>query len=118
MATDRRYSTARWQRVRLRVLDRDRHRCRIVEGCQERATVADHIDPATPDMPDARFFDPANLRAGCQSHNKARGFAAKPRVVEPRDTAVVTGDYSWVGESGPELVSLSAGSRVVKGDLT
>jgi hypothetical protein len=74
---DRRYGRARWRKVRLAVLNRDNWTCRIVLTCQERATVADHIVPATPDMPDALFHDPRNLRAGCHYHNTERGRAAK-----------------------------------------
>src|SRR5690349_19492290 len=70
--SDRRYHTQRWQRVRRRVLERDNWACRIVAGCTTRASVADHIIPSYPEMPDSLFFDPANLRAGCKEHNVAR----------------------------------------------
>jgi 5-methylcytosine-specific restriction endonuclease McrA len=92
---DRRYGSRRWLRVRMQVLRRDRFLCRIVEGCMERATVADHIIPASAGTPDALFFSAANLRAGCRDHNLARGFASRPRVVAPEPgTAVVTKDYT------------------------
>jgi hypothetical protein len=74
---DKRYGTARWRKVRLRVLMRDAYRCRIAPGCPERATVADHIEPVYAGMPDSLFFDPRNLRAGCRQHNIARGVAAR-----------------------------------------
>jgi len=92
---DRRYGLAQWQNVRRRVLDRDLWRCRVVAGCPTRASVADHIIPAFPGMPDALFFGMANLRAACRRHNLARGFAASIQsetTGEP--SAVVTGDYS------------------------
>lgn len=92
--SDRRYQTRRWQTVRLRVLRRDLFICRIVEGCTEKATVADHIVPASPAMPDSLFFSEANLRGGCRDHNLARGFASKPRIAAATDTEVITGDYS------------------------
>lgn len=93
MPTDRRYRWARWRTVRLRVLERDGHRCRIVLGCREPGTVADHIHPVYPGMPDAEFFDLLNLRAACQGHNIARGFATvRPSRVKDED--VVTGDYT------------------------
>ena len=74
---DKRYGLARWRKLRLRVLARDAYRCRIVEGCPAKATVADHIEPARPDMPDSMFFNPRNLRAGCFFHNTERGRAIK-----------------------------------------
>src|SRR6185369_2756544 len=70
---DKRYGTRRWKRVREQVLRRDLERCQIVPGCQRTATVADHIEPATPEMPDALFFDTRNLRAACAPHNLSRG---------------------------------------------
>jgi hypothetical protein len=74
---DKRYGTARWRKLRLRILQRDAWRCRIAPGCPQPATVADHIQPASPEMPDAVFYDPRNLRAGCRQHNIARGVAAR-----------------------------------------
>ena len=73
ISTDKRYRTARWKKVRLAVLRRDGEACRIVDGCQRRATVADHIVPGHEDMADHEFFAMSNLRAGCQPHNMARG---------------------------------------------
>jgi len=70
---DRRFGSRRWKRVRDRVKNRDLWTCRIVPGCTTRATVADHIIPVYPGMPDGLFFRMDNLRAGCQAHNKARG---------------------------------------------
>lgn len=93
--SDPRYGNRRWRTVRLFVLRRDFYVCRIVDGCTERATVVDHIRPASPGMSDSLFFDPRNLRAGCRDHNLARGFASKPTVVTPAaDEDVVKGDYS------------------------
>jgi hypothetical protein len=63
--------------LRLRILQRDAWRCRIVAGCPTPATVADHIQPASPEMPDALFYDPRNLRAGCRQHNIDRGKVAR-----------------------------------------
>jgi hypothetical protein len=90
---DRRYKTQRWKRTRLRVLNRDLWICRIAPGCPVRATVADHVIAVYPGMPDTLFFGMHNLRAGCQGHNKARGFA--PEVSRGSETSgVVTRDYS------------------------
>lgn len=88
--TDRRYRTKRWQRARLRVLNRDAWICRVVQGCPEPATVADHIIPAHDGMPDALFFGPGNLRAACRNHNLARGLTEH---LQPSGD-VVTKDYS------------------------
>jgi 5-methylcytosine-specific restriction endonuclease McrA len=73
---DRRYGTRRWKRVRLQVLHRDLWAC-WVTGCGISASVADHIEPVYPEMPDSQFFDRANLRASCKRHNTARGVAAR-----------------------------------------
>ena len=75
-ATDKRYGTRKWKRVRLGVLVRDLYRC-WVPGCPVSANVADHVMPASPDMPEWLFFDPSNLRASCKRHNLARGVAAR-----------------------------------------
>lgn len=92
-ARDRRYGTARWQKVRLGVLNRDLWVCRVVAGCPVHASVADHVIPVAPGMPNALFFDPGNLRAACRGHNLARGFAATlDDHNEP--SAVVTIDYT------------------------
>lgn len=88
--TDRRYHTKRWQRVRLRVLNRDGWTCRVVAGCPMQASVADHVIPVYEGMPDAQFFGPDNLRAACRNHNLARGLTEH---LQPTG-AVVTKDYS------------------------
>lgn len=90
---DARYGTSRWRRVRLRVLQRDEYRCRIVEGCPTPATVADHVIPVHPGMSDELFFGHRNLRAGCRPHNLARGFTAAAGEI-PLAAAVVSGDYT------------------------
>lgn len=89
--TDRRYRTKRWQRVRLRVLNRDGWACRVALGCPEPATVADHILPVHDGMTDDLFFAPINLRAACRNHNLARGLTEH---LVPVSTSVVTRDYS------------------------
>ena len=73
---DRRYGTRRWKRTRLRVMHRDLWLC-FVPSCEVRASVADHVIPVYPGMPDALFFDERNLRASCRRHNTARGVAAR-----------------------------------------
>lgn len=84
----------RWRRTSKRVLSRDLHVCRIVPGCPQRATVADHIIPATLETPDSLFFDERNLRAGCREHNIARGLTEPLERASPVASTTVTGDYS------------------------
>ena len=113
--TDDRYHTARWRKLSAHVLKRDGYRCRIVVGCDVRATVADHVDPVYAGMPDAAFYDEARLRAGCGPHNLWRGLVARQEAREGRSlgqgqsarlrrdhlsprTSVVTGDYTRATE--------------------
>jgi hypothetical protein len=76
MTLDKRYGTRRWKKVRLGVLHRDLWAC-FVPGCGVSASVADHIIPVYPGMPDGLFFDATNLRASCRRHNTGRGVAAR-----------------------------------------
>lgn len=89
---DRRYGTRKWRRLAERILVRDRRICRIAPGCPDTATVADHIIPASPSMPDSLFFSERNLRAGCRRHNIARGVAARLER-ETSVSQVVRTDY-------------------------
>jgi 5-methylcytosine-specific restriction endonuclease McrA len=88
---DRRYHHRRWSEIAKAILRRDMYVCRITEGCTERATVADHIIPSSPTMPDSLFFSPANLRAGCRACNLDR--AAVQRMKDKGPT-VATKDYT------------------------
>jgi 5-methylcytosine-specific restriction endonuclease McrA len=63
------HSSTRWKTLRLAILERDEWRC-YVEGCERRASTADHVIPAS-EAPHL-FFDPANLRASCPKHNYGR----------------------------------------------
>lgn len=92
--TDPRYRTAAWRRLRLRILARDHHVCRVVPGCTTRATVADHIEPVRRDTPDALFYAPHNLRAACRDHNLARALAPELDGPPVRPVAVITADFS------------------------
>lgn len=74
---DVRYGSRTWKRQRLRVLNRDNWICRVVPDCTVRASIADHILPVYPGMPDDLFFGLDNLRASCRRHNWARGVAAR-----------------------------------------
>lgn len=75
MTMDKRYGTRRWKRVRPRVLHRDLWAW--AGDCPVSASVADHIIPVFPEMPNGLFFDEMNLRASCRRHNTARGVAAR-----------------------------------------
>lgn len=64
------YNNRRWKRVRLEILERDQHQCRIqLPGCRLMATEVDHIV-------DWRYggakYDPENLRAACKPCNVAQ----------------------------------------------
>jgi 5-methylcytosine-specific restriction endonuclease McrA len=71
---DRRYRTAKWQRLRKAVLARDGHVCQI-QGprCTVYATTVDHVLPSSthPHL----FWDPSNLRAACRRCNFGAGAA-------------------------------------------
>jgi 5-methylcytosine-specific restriction endonuclease McrA len=93
---DRRYGTQQWRKTAKAVLRRDMGICRVVKGCSEPGTAADHIIPVAPGMPNGLFFGMSNLRASCRTHNLARGFAAQ--LDAPADstppTTVIRKDYS------------------------
>ena len=97
---DDRIKSYRWQKVAKAVLVRDRYICRIVVDCPTRATVADHIIPRYPGMPDSLFFGMGNLRAGCREHNLARGHVAKLERVVSGPTNVITTNYSRSNDAG------------------
>jgi 5-methylcytosine-specific restriction endonuclease McrA len=80
--TERRYYTKRWKDTRLIVLRRDAYRC-WVDNCPEYANQCDHIEAASPSLPDTQFYALTNLRASCRKHNTARGISA----MLDRDTA-------------------------------
>ena len=64
---------AEWRKVRLVVLKRDNHRCRIgLPGCLGRANEADHIIEVADG---GARYDLANLRAACGPCNKRRNGA-------------------------------------------
>lgn len=70
---DRRYSTARWQRLRDQVIRRDGRMC-SVEGCTSdmslpRMTQVDHIIEV---KDGGGFWDPQNLRLVCKPHHDAK----------------------------------------------
>jgi hypothetical protein len=72
VVSDRRYSTARWQRLRRAVLARDGRVCQI-EGpnCRGYANSAHHVLPSSthPHM----FFAPENVVAACGACNYGGG---------------------------------------------
>jgi 5-methylcytosine-specific restriction endonuclease McrA len=92
-ATDRRYSSYRWRKVRELVLRRDRRTC-WAAGCDREANVCDHRTPVYPGMPDSAFFDPAGLRASCRAHNLARALLRDDELTRATTSGVITRDYS------------------------
>jgi 5-methylcytosine-specific restriction endonuclease McrA len=70
--SDRRYSTARWQRLRKAVLAHHGHMCQV-EGprCTGYATTVHHLIPSSqaPEL----FWEPANLVAACRRCNYGGG---------------------------------------------
>jgi 5-methylcytosine-specific restriction endonuclease McrA len=70
--SDRRYSTARWQRLRKAVLARDGHQCMIGgPRCRGYATTVHHIVPSS-QQPEL-FWEPSNLVAACGACNYGGG---------------------------------------------
>jgi 5-methylcytosine-specific restriction endonuclease McrA len=66
------YSTVKWQRLRLAILQRDGRVCQIRgRRCTTLATIVHHIIPASvrPDL----FFTPTNLQAACKPCNYGDG---------------------------------------------
>jgi 5-methylcytosine-specific restriction endonuclease McrA len=69
---DRRYRTAAWQRLRLRVLVRDGYSCQVRgPRCRGHANTVHHVLPSSthPEL----FWDPSNLQAACHSCNYGGG---------------------------------------------
>ena len=72
LVADRRYSTARWQRLRKAVLNRDGHLCRIqAPGCRGRAVSVHHVQ-ASSQAPHL-FWEPSNLVSACSKCNYGGG---------------------------------------------
>jgi 5-methylcytosine-specific restriction endonuclease McrA len=70
--SDRRYSTARWQRLRKAVLARDGYQCMIGgPRCRGYATTVHHQIPSS-QQPEL-FWEPANLVAACGACNYGGG---------------------------------------------
>ena len=70
--SDRRYSTARWQRLRKQVLAYYGHTCQV-EGprCTGYATTVHHLVPSS--QAPHLFWEPANLVASCKRCNYGDG---------------------------------------------
>jgi 5-methylcytosine-specific restriction endonuclease McrA len=70
--SDRRYSTAAWQKLRRAVLERDGHVCQI-QGprCRGYATSVHHIVPSSQEP--KLFWEPSNLAAACGRCNYGDG---------------------------------------------
>jgi hypothetical protein len=70
--SDRRYSTAAWQRLRRQVLARDGHACQV-QGprCTGHATTVHHLIPSS--QAPHLFWEPGNLQASCSRCNYGGG---------------------------------------------
>jgi hypothetical protein len=95
---DPRYGTGLWQRTRKQVVTPGAV-C-WVRGCTATPTVADHIRPVYPGMPDSEFFGLWNLRPSCRIHNLARAGEALAGEVQPEKPrglglARPKGPWSW-----------------------
>jgi hypothetical protein len=66
------YSTVKWQRLRLAILQRDGRVCQIAgPKCTGFADTAHHLVPSS--LAPERFFDPSNLVAACRRCNYSGG---------------------------------------------
>ena len=74
------YNTARWQALRVRVLQRDGRRCWV---CGARAGAVDHVVPLR--TAPALAFEPSNLRAVCGACNTARSNGTRVSRYAVRD---------------------------------
>jgi 5-methylcytosine-specific restriction endonuclease McrA len=63
------HNDRRWREFRVTILRRDNYRC-YVDGCDRKATDADHIVPVSRGGAE---YDPDNCRAACEHHNRSRG---------------------------------------------
>lgn len=71
------YSSPRWQRFRLEILERDGYQCQIRgPKCKRKANEVDHIVPLADGGP---MFDPGNCRAACNWCNTWRAQRQKSR---------------------------------------
>lgn len=100
--TDRRYNSARWRLCRAKVLKvaggAPTALCVWPDAPPHRADTANHKRPVYPGMPDAEFYDLANLEPLCRAHNLADGFlraggsAPRPRRFARRPDWMRRGD--------------------------
>lgn len=77
-------TTARWSKLRRRILKRDGYVCAY---CQGRADSVDHVIPRSA-WPDGEpgVDDPANLVAACTPCNSRKGSKVAPRPAPRRPT--------------------------------
>ena len=104
-----RYNDPAWRRVRLEVLARDGHRCRISgPKCKGLADQVDHIIEV--DAGGARL-DPTNLRASCSACNQARAARKKHREGWRRSDTRIVLVAGPPGAGKSTLVAERAGPR-------
>ena len=78
-----RHGGRQWRTLRLRILQRDNHRCQINHrGC---TLIADQVDHIIPLVDGGAKYDPSNLRAACTHCNASLGASmGNARRNEPR----------------------------------
>ena len=101
--SDRRYSTAAWQKLRRAVLHRDGYACQIRgPRCRGHATSVHHIIPSSqaPEL----FWEPSNLAAACGRCNYGDG----ARVAHENRRETIAKLRALVWEQQAEIDSLTA----------
>lgn len=90
--SDRRYSTAAWQRLRRQILARDQHLCRI-QGprCRQVANTVHHIVPISQG---GAMWDPTNLAAACGPCNYGNG--AHVKAENHRSSRERIAELEWI----------------------
>jgi 5-methylcytosine-specific restriction endonuclease McrA len=100
--SDRRYSTAAWQRVRRAVLRRDGHVC-MVGGprCLGHATTVHHLVPSS--QAPHLFWAEENLVAACSCCNYGGG----SRIAAENTRRTIERLYAIIGEQQQEIAQLA-----------
>jgi hypothetical protein len=100
--SDRRYSTARWQRLRKAVLAHYGHVCQL-QGprCTGYATTVHHLVPSS--QAPHLFWEPANLVAGCKRCNYGDG----SRVAAENTRATIECLHAVIEEQEQQIAQMA-----------